>query len=243
MGRLMRSALFAVVCALVILTLGGAPAAEAKGLKKVTQINRAGQNWTNSKAQGVMEGRQGRHLPVAVRPLAEPADREPSRVDRHCAGSLTRTLDRSKTWFFQVRAYKRGVVGPWSRVRQLRFLQRWPGVPTPTASRLPGAVQFNWGYTPNASRFRVRWSPAWYGGWPGAATYTTGDSWLSQYARSSVFKVPTTPRPGDGMLAVPYANPVFGQVAGQQRLRREPAGHAHLQVGRRLAEGPGSRRR
>ncbi len=226
MGRLMRSALFAVVCALVILTLGGAPAAEAKGLKKVTQINRAGQNWYNSKLKVSWKGVKGATYQWRYAPSPSQLTANRPVWTGTARGSLTRTLDRSKTWFFQVRAYKRGVVGPWSRVRQLRFLQRWPGVPTPTASRLPGAVQFNWGYTPNASRFRVRWSPAWYGGWPGAATYTTGDSWLSQYARSSVFKVPTTPRPGDGMLAVPYANPVFGQVqANNAYVANQPATH------------------
>jgi hypothetical protein len=80
-----------------------------------------------------------------------------------------------------------------------------------TGTRLSNAVQFNWDYAANASRYRVRWSPAWYGSWPGAATYTT-NGWLSQTSRSSVYKLPTTPKPGDGMLAVAYANPVFGQV-------------------------------
>jgi hypothetical protein len=225
-GRLMRSALFAVVCALVMLTLGGAPAAEARGLKKVTKISRVAQDWYHARLKVSWKGVKG--VTYQMRYASSPSGLAAKRPvwTGTARGTLTGTLDRSRPWFFQVRSYRKGVVGPWSNARRLRFVQRWPGIPTPTTTRLPGAVQFNWGYTGYASRYRVRWSPAWYGGWPGAATYTTGNSWLSQYARNSTFKVPSTPHVGDGMLAVPYANPVFGQVqANNAYVARQPATH------------------
>jgi len=209
-GRTMRGVLIALACALVLVGLNGSPS-EARGLKKITKISRVAQDWYHGKLKVSWRGAKG--VTYQMRYAASPSalSTAPARWTGTSRGTYTQTLDRGKTWFFQVRAFKKGIVGPWSRIRQLRFVNRWPGTPVPTATRLPGAVQFNWNLTPNASRYRVRWSPAWYGGWPGAATYTS-ENWLSQYIRSSTFTVPTTPRPGDGMLAVPYANPVFGQV-------------------------------
>jgi exonuclease III len=114
-----------------------------------------------------------------------------------------------------VRAVRGGAVGPWSRIRALRFVNLGPARPVVSGTSLPGAVRFNWRTTPYASRYRVRWSPAWFGMWPGPARFTTGARWLGQYARSSGYRVPATPRFGDGQLAVAYANPVFGQVRAQ----------------------------
>ena len=211
----MRGVVCALVCALALVALGSAPS-EARGLKKVSKIARVGQDWYHGKLKISWKGVKGvtyqwRYAPspsalVRTRPLWSGTAR----------GTYTRPLDRGKAWFFQVRAYKKGAVGPWSATRQLRFLNRWPTTPTATGTRLPGAVQWNWPTSANASRYRVRWSPAWYGGWPGDATYTTGD-WLPQTARSSTYTLPTTPQPGDGMLAVAYANPVFGQVQAQNQ--------------------------
>lgn len=225
MGKLSRTVLCAVACALVFVTLSTAPS-EARGLKKVTKISRVGQDWYNARLKVRWKGVKG--VTYQMRYASTPSGLSAMRPawTGTARGTYTKTLDRGRTWFFQVRAYRKGVVGPWSAVRQLRFAQRWPSIPMPSGTRLPGAVQFNWNYTPFASRYRVRWSPAWYGGWPGAATYTTGSSWLNQYARSSTFTVPTTPREGDGMLAVPYANPVFGQVqANNAYVANQPATH------------------
>ena len=85
----------------------------------------------------------------------------------------------------------------------------WPGNPSLTASRLTGAVQFHWGTTACTTRYRIHLSPAWYGEWPGTPWYT---SWTSSTARSLTWRVPSTPRAHDGMMAVAYANPVFARL-------------------------------
>ncbi len=85
----------------------------------------------------------------------------------------------------------------------------WPGTPLLGAGRLPGAVQFRWGTTPCTTRYRIHLSPAWYGEWPGAPWYTP---WTSSTARSLTWRVPSTPRAHDGMMAVAYANPIFGRL-------------------------------
>jgi len=124
-------------------------------------------------------------------------------------------LDRGKTWQFQVRAVRSGKVGAWSTARGLRFVNYWPKGPTLAPGSQPAeAVAFKWAAVPYASRYRVRYSPAWYGNWPGSPTYTSraSDGWVSQAARSTTWSIPTTPALGDGMLAVDYANPVFAQL-------------------------------
>ena len=85
----------------------------------------------------------------------------------------------------------------------------WPGVPSLSGTPKTGGVQFQWAGTSCATRYRVHVSPAWYGEWPGTPWYTP---WTTSTARSVGYSVPTAPRTGDGMLAVPYANPVFAQM-------------------------------
>ncbi|MCW2763171.1 MAG: hypothetical protein JWR85_3372 [Marmoricola sp.] len=124
-------------------------------------------------------------------------------------------LDRGKTWQFQVRAVRSGQVGAWSTARALRFANYWPKGPTVApGSQRTDAVTFTWPSVSYASRYRVRYSPAWYGNWPGSPTYTTptGNGWLPQTARSTTWSIPKTPTLGDKMLAVEYANPVFAQL-------------------------------
>jgi hypothetical protein len=94
----------------------------------------------------------------------------------------------------------------------------WPGATTLTGARPVGAVQFRWGYTSCTTRYRVRISPAWFGEWPGAPTYTP---WVSGSSRSVTFRVATSPHPGDGMMAVAYANPVFGQLEANNALHKK----------------------
>jgi hypothetical protein len=85
----------------------------------------------------------------------------------------------------------------------------WPGIPRLATTRVGGGVQFRWAGTSCTSRYRVRVSPAWYGEWPGSPAYTP---YVSGSGRSTVYRVPTTVKAGDGMLPVAYANPVFGQL-------------------------------
>lgn len=85
----------------------------------------------------------------------------------------------------------------------------WPGIPSLATTRVGGGVKWRWAGTSCTSRYRVRVSPAWYGEWPGSPAYTP---YVSGSARSTTYRVPTTVKAGDGMLPVPYANPVFGQL-------------------------------
>jgi hypothetical protein len=114
------------------------------------------------------------------------------------------------TTFFQVRAVRHGRAGAWSGVRSGRFTSHWPAEPRMTGNGVPGGVQFTWGCTQYASRYRVAWAAAPFGSWPTTPNYVSG--WLPQYARSSTFAVPATPQPGDHMLGVAYANPVYGRL-------------------------------
>jgi hypothetical protein len=207
-----RVLLGALACALVVVGLQGSPS-DARGLKRVDHVTRVTQDWYNAKLK--IRWRAVKGATYKWRYALSPSDLSAARVrwTGTWRGTYTQPLDRSRTYFVQVRAYKKGAVGPWSRTRQFRFVNRWPSAPTMAAHGVAGGVQFTWGLNPNTSRYRVRWSPAWYGAWPGAATYTTaGGAWLGQSARSSTFKVPTTPQPGDGMVAVAYGNPVFGRL-------------------------------
>jgi hypothetical protein len=214
-GRLMRSVIFTLACALMVVALGATPS-EARGLKKISSISRVGQDWAHARLKVSWRGAKGVTYQWRYADSPSALLRTKAVWSGTSRGTYTRALDRGKVWYFQVRAFKKGVVGPWSRTRQLRFLNRWPNTPVVSTTRLAGAVQWNWGTAANASRYRVRWSPAWYGSWPGDATYTP-DGWVGQSAHSSKFTLPTTPQPGDGMLAVAYANPVFGQVQAQNQ--------------------------
>ena len=82
--------------------------------------------------------------------------------------------------------------------------------PRLSAAGVPGGVQFAWACTQGAKRYRVAWSAAPFGKWPGRRSYVSG--WLPKSARSSTFAVSAVPHSGDYMLGVQYANPVFGQL-------------------------------
>lgn len=114
------------------------------------------------------------------------------------------------TSYFQVRAVRQGHAGAWSAVRASRFGKQRLGRPVLSGHGVPGGAQFTWTCGAGASRFRVAWSAAPFGKWPETRSYVSG--WLPKSARSSTFAVPAVPQPGDHMLAVAYANPVFGQL-------------------------------
>ena len=212
-----------VLCTVLLLSVCTTTAEARRGNKsnKVFGISRAGQDWYNSRL--LVKWRAVRGASYQMRVAYHPSKLGYATLIKSgtSGGTYTGKLDRAKTWYVQVRSVKSGRIGPWSAARGLTFTNSWPGVPVLSRASLPGAVQFKWGYTPYASRYRVRWSAAWYGQWPSAATYvnrTTG-GWVGQTARQSTYVVPSRPAPGDNYLAVDYANPVFGQVEASNGYR------------------------
>lgn len=217
MQRRLLHLLITALCSVLLVSVC-ATSADARGrgkkVPRVSGITRVGQDWYNAKLQVKWRAVPGSSY--QMRWSYTPSKLSYSKVvsTGTSGGTYTSALDRSKTWYLQVRAIRSGKIGAWSRTRGLNFLNAWPRVPTLSASSLPGAVRFSWPYTPYASRYRVRWSAAWYGMWPGSANYVNRSSggWASQYDRSTVYNVPARPGAGDNFLAPDYANPVFGQV-------------------------------
>ena len=82
---------------------------------------------------------------------------------------------------------------------------------------IPGGVQFTWPRMKGAVRYRVAWSAAPFGKWP-TRSYVTG--WLPKTARSATLGVPGVAQPGDHMLGVAYAHPVFGRLLTKNRRGR-----------------------
>jgi hypothetical protein len=83
------------------------------------------------------------------------------------------------------------------------------------ATGVAGGVRFSWPAAKHATRYRVHWAPAAYNQWPGSAGWyvdRTKAGWVSQARRSSVRKVPSNPATDRTMTALPFGNPVFGQV-------------------------------
>jgi hypothetical protein len=99
-----------------------------------------------------------------------------------------------------------------------------PTRPVARATGVAGGVRFSWSTSKHATRYRVHWAPAAFNQWPKSAGWyvdrTTG-GWVSKYRRSSVRKVPTNPATDRTMTALPFGNPLFGQVqANNSRARR-----------------------
>lgn len=221
MYRSARSVLLALVLTFTLVDVVSV-SADARGLRQVGKVTRAGQDWYHARLKVSWPGISGATYQMRVASSPNALRRAPLRFTPTARGTYTRVLNRGLTWFVQVRARRSGVIGPWSHVRALRFANPAPYPPRAWYTPLPGAVQFNWGKAPYASHYRVRWSPAWFGLMSGPVTYTTGARWLGQYVRRSAYRLPTTPRFGDGQLAVAYANPVFGQVRAWNRHNRTP---------------------
>jgi hypothetical protein len=223
MVRRLTRVLITLLCTALIVTVCASTAEARKrgGKGKVFGVTRAGQDWYHARLKV-----RWRAVPGAsyqMRWSYTPSKLSYSKVipSGTAGGTYTGALDRGKTWYVQVRAIRAGRVGPWSAARGLRFVNAWPNPPRLSAAALPGAVKFNWAYTPYASRYRVRWSPAWYGAWPSAASYVsrTSGGWVGQTARSATYTVPSRPAAGDNFLAVDYANPVFGQIEANNGYR------------------------
>ncbi len=223
MLRRLTRVLIALLCTMLLVSLT-APTAEARRKKKsgkVFGITRVGQDWYNSKLRVGWRAVPG--ASYQMRWSYHPSKLSYSKVvgSGTSGGTYSGVLHRGKTWYFQVRAIRSGRVGPWSAVRGLNFINYWPKAPALTRVSMPGKVQFKWAYTPYASRYRVRWSAAWYGQWPSSATYVdrSTSGWIGQTARQSTYTVPSKPGAGDNFLAVEYANPVFGQVEANNGYR------------------------
>lgn len=221
--RLTRLLITLLVTALIVTVCASTAEARKRGggKGKVVGVTRAGQDWYHAKLRV-----RWRAVPGAsyqMRWSYTPSKLGYSRVIRSgtSGGTYTGAVDRGKTWYVQVRAIRSGRVGPWSAVRGLRFVNAWPNPPRLSGAGLPGAVKFNWAYTPYASRYRVRWSPAWYGQWPSSAAYVNRSSggWVGQTARTSTYTVPSHAAAGDNFLAVDYANPVFAQIEANNGYR------------------------
>lgn len=111
-----------------------------------------------------------------------------------------------------------------ARVTKAKVDKHRPSRPVPHATGVTGGVRFSWGTAKHATRYRVHWAPAAYNQWPGSASWyvdrTTG-GWVSTSRRSSVWKAPTNAATDRTMTALPFGNPVFGQVqANNARAKR-----------------------
>lgn len=222
--RLTRLLITLLVAALIVTVAASTAEARKKrgGNGMVFGVTRAGQDWYHAKL--LVKWRAVPGASYQMRWAYTPSKLGYSKVVRSgtSGGTYTSAVDRGKTWYVQVRAIRSGAVGPWSLARGLRFVNAWPNPPRLSGAGLPGAVKFNWAYTPYASRYRVRWSPAWYGQWPSSAAYVdraSSGGWVGQSARTSTYTVPAGPAAGDNFLAVDYANPVFGQVEANNGYR------------------------
>ena len=214
--RLLRLVLPAL-CTVLLVGLCSATA-DARGRKrapKVHAISRVAQDWTNGRLKVKWRAVRGARYQMRWSDAPSRLAASPVVSTSTAAGTYTGTgLDRGKTWYVQARALKGAVVGPWSRARGLKFQHAWPAAPSMSGSGIDGGVRFVWPAAANATNYRLRWSAAWYGQWPGAATYAdhTSGGWVSGNTRASTYRVPERPGPGDNYLAVEYANPVFGQL-------------------------------
>lgn len=204
----------------VLLVSGAAVPATAGTVAQVSGVKVAGQDWCAAKLRVRWDAVRGASYQVrsasskaglrAARPV-------PARRNRAAVGPLS----LSGTSYLQVRAVKNGRFGAWSRAREARFARNPLDKPVLSGTGVAGGSRFTWPCTLNASRYRLHWSAAPHGEWLiGTST------WMSQGARSSIFRVPTTPRSGDRMLPVAYANPVWARLEAGN-----PYGGTRLSVG------------
>lgn len=208
MPRMLRSILSAALCALVLVAAFQS-SADAAGVPRVSGVKVRAQNWCAgtlkltwtavSRAQYQARWAPSKTQLAAARVVA-------TRGRTVVAGPLPVT----GSTYVQVRATRGGRVGAWSKVRAVRFTSGWPTEPRLSGAGVAGGTRFSWPCVTHASRYRVRWAAAPFGKWPSTPSYVSG--WLGQSARTSTFRVPATPAPGDHMLGVAYANPVWGRL-------------------------------
>lgn len=198
-------------------------AAEAGNVPRVSGVKVKAQNWCTAGLKVRWNRVAGASYQVrwalsksglkSARPVAVPRTK-----------AWARPLSLSGKAYLQVRAVRGARTGAWSRVTVGRFTSGALPKPALSGHGVRGGVRFTWGCTNYATRYRVLWSAAPHGYWPSGDNYVSG--WLSPSARSSTFAVPATPRAGDHMLGVAYANPVWGRLQAGNR-----SGGTRLSVG------------
>ncbi|RNL63158.1 hypothetical protein EFK50_15750 [Nocardioides marmoriginsengisoli] len=191
------------------------PAAEAKAasVPKVGGLAAAGQDWFNSKLK--VRWKRVARARYQVRWAAAPAKLAKAKIYGTTATSATSpTLNRCVPAYVQVRAVRGRKAGAWSTTKKLLFTNTRPGPITMTGTGVPNGVKFSWPRTAYASRYRVVWNAAVSGKFPGPVTYVNSPTgtWMPQTATSTTLALPTVPEPGDKMMGVAYANPVFAKI-------------------------------
>lgn len=208
MMRWIRRVLLLSTCTLLL--CGGLQVAAQASVARVSGVNVGAQNRCAGMLRVKWHAVKGASYQVRwASAKSRLAAARPLPVGRHVA--TIGPVSVSGPTFIQVRAVRHGKAGAWSKTDKARFSSSGFAQPCDLSGQgVPGGVQFTWSATPGASGYRVRWAAAPHGVWPESASYVSG--WLPGSARSSVFAVPATPQPGDHMLGVAYANPVWGQL-------------------------------
>jgi endonuclease/exonuclease/phosphatase family metal-dependent hydrolase len=208
MMRCLRRFAVTILCT-VLLVSGFQVAAEASGVARVSGVSVTGQDWCNAKIRLRWKRVSGATYQVRwASAKARLRGAVPVSVRKRTVSAGP--VSMSGTSYFQVRAVRHGRAGAWSKVRTARFTSHWPGEPHLSGYGVPGGATVTWGCALYASRYRVMWGAAPFGKWPSTPSYISG--WLPGTARSSTFTVPSVPQPGDYMLGVAYANPVWGRL-------------------------------
>jgi hypothetical protein len=208
MLRCLRRLAATTLCTLLLVT-GFQVTAEASGVPRVSGVTVTGQDWCNAKIRLRWKRVSGATYQVRWSSAkARLRSAVPMSVRRRTVAAGPVSMKGSS--YLQVRAIRHGRVGAWSKIRVARFTSHWPGEPRLSGYGVPGGATFTWGCTPYASRYRVMWGAVPFGKWPATPSYVSG--WLPGTARSSTFSVPAVPQPGDYMLGVAYANPVWGRL-------------------------------
>lgn len=199
--RLLVTGLFTV-----LLVSGAEVPATAGGVPRVSGVSVKGQDWCAAKLRVTWDAVRG--ATYQVRSASSKAGLRAARpVTARRPRAAVGPLSLSGTSYLQVRAVKSGRAGKWSPVREARFARNPLDKPVLSGSGVAGGSRFTWPCTLNATRYRLHWAAAPHGEWAiGSST------WMSQGARTSTYRVPTTPQSGDRMLPVAYANPVWGRL-------------------------------
>jgi endonuclease/exonuclease/phosphatase family metal-dependent hydrolase len=114
------------------------------------------------------------------------------------------------TWYAQVRAKKAGRFGAWSVAKALRFSVSTVKVPTPVTAGQTSTTQaqVRWTRSAGAVGYRLHYSPAPFGNWPGYFPYTPFTAPSATGVSVNLPHVAT----GDRFMGAAYGNPLFAQL-------------------------------
>ncbi|MFL6060654.1 MAG: endonuclease/exonuclease/phosphatase family protein [Marmoricola sp.] len=198
--------------ALVVLAVAlTVPAAQAAAVPRVSGLAAAGSSTTTAKL-GVKWRKvtgatyQVRWAPSTAR-LAS-ATRYTSRIASATSPALSNICI---TWYAQVRAKKGTRYGAWSAPKALKFSIPTVHVPTPITSGQTSTTQaqVRWARAAGAQSYRLDWSPAPFGNWPGLAHVYT--PWTTSSATGTALHLPAAGAK-DHFIAPGYGNPIFAQL-------------------------------